>query len=145
VGLVIDTSALVAIERLAGRQAAGGAWAPLADSFASEDTVIPASVYAELLVGVELANHEQRAAARRARIEALVAHAGLIDFDAAIAAVWAHLFAALSRAGRSIPANDLAVAATAVHLEYGVLVGPSDEEHFRRIEGLRVVILGAAE
>jgi hypothetical protein len=37
-----------------------------------------------------------------------------------------------------IPANDLAVAATAVHLEFGVLVGPKDEEHYRRIPALAV-------
>ena len=36
-----------------------------------------------------------------------------------------------------IPANDLAVAATALQLEYGVLVGPQDEAHFRRVPGLR--------
>jgi predicted nucleic acid-binding protein len=41
-----------------------------------------------------------------------------------------------------IPANDLAVAATALHLEYGVLVGPEDEAHFRRVDGLRVVVTG---
>jgi predicted nucleic acid-binding protein len=42
-----------------------------------------------------------------------------------------------------IPANDLVVAATALELEYGVLVGPTDEAHFRRVPSLRVVVLGA--
>ena len=32
-----------------------------------------------------------------------------------------------------IPSNDLAVAATAQHLGFGVLVGPLDEHHFRRV------------
>jgi predicted nucleic acid-binding protein len=51
----------------------------------------------------------------------------------------------LSRSGRTVPANDLAVAATALYLDFGVLVGPSDERHFRQVEGLRVEILQEAE
>ena len=62
----------------------------------------------------------------------------IVEFDAAIAEEWAKLFAALSRRGQLIPSNDLAVAATAQHLGFGVLVGPSDEHHFRRVSGLRV-------
>ena len=68
---------------------------------------------------------------------------GLVEFGAGVAAQWARLFATLSRAGRLIPANDLMVAATAVFLEFGVLVGPRDEAHFRAVPGLRVVALGA--
>ena len=51
---------------------------------------------------------------------------------------WAELFTTLSRAGHLIPANDLAVAATALHLGFGVVVGPQDEAHFRSVPGLRV-------
>jgi predicted nucleic acid-binding protein len=141
-GLVIDTSALVAIERLAARRAtASEALAPLLASVGDEEVAIPVIVYAELHVGVELADSERRATARRRRIEALMAHATLVEFDAAIAPVWARLFSTLSRSGRAVPANDLAVAATAVHLDYGVLVGPDDEWHFRQVEGLRVEVL----
>jgi len=60
-----------------------------------------------------------------------------------VAERWADLHARLSRDGRLIPANDLAVAATALELGYGVLVGPSDEAHFRHVPALRVVALGA--
>ena len=35
-------------------------------------------------------------------------------------------------------AGILAVAATARHLGFGVLVGPDDERHFRAIDGLDV-------
>jgi predicted nucleic acid-binding protein len=52
---------------------------------------------------------------------------------------WAELFAVLSKPGRMIPSNDLAVAATARHLGYGALVGPTDEKRFRGVPGLRVV------
>jgi predicted nucleic acid-binding protein len=42
------------------------------------------------------------------------------------------------------PANDLMVSATAQFLEFGVLVGPRDEAHFRTVPGLRVEALRAA-
>ena len=130
-GLVIDTSALVAIER------AGEGWEAHLGTLAAEPTVIPAVVYAELLVGVRLADHADRAANRQARVEALVARFPIIDFTRETAARWADLFVTLSRAGTTIPSNDLAVAATALQLGFGVLVGPKDERHYRRVPGLR--------
>ena len=140
-GLVIDTSALIAIERRAAHTPSADAWTVLLQGLASEPAVLPAIVLAELLVGVSMADTAKRAAARRARVDALVAHVPIVDFDAAIAEEWARLFAALSRDGRLIPANDLAVAATAKRLDYGVLVGPSDERHFTTVEDLRVETL----
>lgn len=132
-GLVIDTSALVAIER-------GGAWLELENL--DEPAVLPAIVYAELLVGVRLADSERRAGERLAKIEALVTRMPLAEFGAEAAGHWADLFSALSRAGRLIPANDLAVAATARQLDFGVLVGPTDEAHFRRVPDLRIEVVG---
>lgn len=141
-GVVIDTSALVAADRLAARHSTTlEAWAPLVAQLGDESAVLPAIVYAELLVGVDLAGDSRRANARRARIDALIAYSPIVDFDATIARVWAKLFAATHRTGQAIPANDLAVAATALHLEYAVLVGPLDEQHFRAIQGLQVVAL----
>jgi predicted nucleic acid-binding protein len=136
-GLVIDTSALVALERSAGSWSDGLS--------ADEQASVPAIVYAELLVGVQLADHPRRAARRRAKIEALLSVAPVVEFGPAVAERWADLFARLSRDGRLIPANDLAVAATAIELGFGVLVGPRDEAHFRQVPGLRVVVLSARE
>jgi predicted nucleic acid-binding protein len=130
VGLVIDTSALVAVERSGSPDQA--------DLPADEPVALPAIVYAELLVGVELASTPARASARRTRVDTLARTTGIVDFTPEIAARWASLFAALSRRGQLIPANDLSVAATALHLGYGVLVGPGDEAHFRRVDNLRV-------
>ena len=104
---------------------------------AGERVAIPAIVYAELLVGVQLADTPTRAAHRRARVEALIARCPVVEFDSAVAERWADLFALLSRGGKLIPASDLAVAATALQLGFGVLIGPKNERHFRRIEGLR--------
>ena len=137
-GLVIDTSALIAVERHAANRKDLRAWSDALQGLASEPVVLPAVVLAELLVGVAMADTAMRAAARRARIDALVAHVPVVDFGAAIAEEWARIFAALSKHGRLIPANDLAVAATARHLDFGVLVGPSDERHFASVAGLRV-------
>ena len=132
-GLVIDTSALVALERLE---------TPWVEGFPEhEPASIPAIVYAELLVGVHLADSRRRAAARLAKVKALVATIPIVDFGPAIAERWADLYSRLSREGRLVPANDLAVAATALEQSCGVLVGPRDEAHFRAIPGLRVVVL----
>lgn len=132
---MIDTSALVALER------AGAAWEAALGELETEPVVVPAIVHAELLVGVKLADSPQRARARQAKVDVLLARVPVVDFTSETAERWADLFAALSRAGTPIPANDLAVAATAVQLGFGVLVGPRDERHFRRVGGLRCEVL----
>jgi tRNA(fMet)-specific endonuclease VapC len=132
VGLLIDTSALVAAER-----SRGGLEAALSE-LGEETVALPAIVYAELLAGVQLADTPARAAARRAKIDALAKRVPVVPFGIAAAERWAEVFAALQRAGTPIPANDLTVAATALELDFGVLVGPGDEAHFRRVAGLRV-------
>lgn len=134
-GLVIDTSAVVALER------STTPWEQALSSIGDEPVILPAIVYAELMVGVHLADTPSRAAIRRAKIDALLARVSIVEFGPEIAKRWAVLFAMLSREGRHIPSNDLAVAVTAVHLGFGVLVGPLDEAHFRRLPGLRVEAL----
>jgi len=136
-GLLIDTSALVMLER------AGSRWESLAAAVADEPLAMPAVVYAEALAGVFLADTVERAVRRRAKLDALAARVPVIEFDRQIADVWADLSARLSRSGVSVPSNDLAVAATALHLDCGVCVGPSDEKIFRAIPGLRVVVLSS--
>jgi predicted nucleic acid-binding protein len=134
VGLVIDTSAFIALER------APADWR----NAVPEPAAIPAIVCAEILVGVRMADTRRRAATRRAMFDTLLETVPVVDFRSREAERWATLYAQLSRRGGLIPANDLAVAATALELEYGVLVGPDDEAHFRRVPNLRVVVLGTA-
>ena len=81
---------------------------------------------------------------RRSKIDGLISRVPIVEFGAEVAERWADLFATLSREGRLIPANDLAVAATAFHLGFGVLVGPRDEAHFRVVPRLRVETLTVA-
>lgn len=134
-GLVVDTSALVAVERGGGSLQQPG----------SDETVaLPAIVLAELLVGVRMADSAKRAAARQRKVEALLDRVAVVPFDRYVAERWADLFADLRKNGTVIPSNDLCVAATALHLDFGVLVGPRDEEHFRRIPELRVEVLGGS-
>lgn len=131
-GLVIDTSALVAVERGAGS----------GSLMRSDETVaVPAIVLAELLVGVRMADTTERAAARQRKVDSLLDRVAVIPFDRFVAERWAELFAQLRRTGTPIPSNDLCVAATALYLDFGVLVGPGDEEHFRRVPELRVEVL----
>ena len=140
-GLVIDTSALVDVERAWPSTNKEDEWQRRLDALASETVVLPPIVLAEMWAGAALADTPARAAARRARIEALAAHVPLAEFDAGTAEVWGRMFAELSRLGALIPANDLTVAATARRLDYGVLIGAAGERHFRKVPGLRVEVL----
>lgn len=134
-GLIIDTSALVALER------ARAAARPL-ELDPGEIYTIPAIVWAEALVGVRLAANVDQAARRMARLEAIRGITGVQDFTPLVAVHYADIFSELSKSGGLIPQNDITVAATARFLQFGVLVGPSDEAHFRRVPGLRVQVLG---
>ena len=134
-GLILDTSAVVEVER-GGRN--------LAESLApytSESVAIPAIVWAELLVGVRLARDVDVAVRRRAKLEQLRLHIPIVEFDAHAAEHYADIFSECATAGQSIPQNDMAVAATARCLGYKVLVSLRDEEHFRRVRDLDVVVL----
>jgi predicted nucleic acid-binding protein len=137
-GLILDTSALVALERSAGSDH------PLS---LRPDVryFLPAIVWAEALVGVRLAADAPRAARRMARLEAIRRVAGIEDFTPVVAEHYADIHSELLRDGRLIPQNDIAVAATARALGSGVLVGPTDENPFRSIRGLEVEVLGAPE
>jgi predicted nucleic acid-binding protein len=109
---------------------------------ALEDTLtIPAIVWAEALIGVLLAESPVRAASRRKRLDNVKSALGIEPFSAEAAEHYAEIHATLARAGRMIPANDIAVAATARALGVGVLVGPQDEAHFRAVPGLTVSVL----
>ena len=133
-GLILDTSALVAWERAEN----AGQTVSLAEN---EELVMPAVVWAEALAGVRLADSAARAARRMARLEALRRVMGIEPFTVETAEHHADIFAELTQSGMMIPQNDIAVAATARCLGCGVLVGPKDEAHFRRIAGLEVRIL----
>jgi predicted nucleic acid-binding protein len=76
---VIDTSALVAVER------ASVSWETALSTLGDEPAALPAIVCAELLVGIHLARGAARAASRRAKIHALLERVLVVDFGWSIA------------------------------------------------------------
>jgi predicted nucleic acid-binding protein len=134
-GIVIDTSALVAVERRATDLSA------VLSIHGEEPVALPAIVWAELLAGVRLAKDTAIAARRRAFLEQIRLNIALVPFDDLVAEHYADIFAECLKTGTPIPQNDIAVAATARHLGYSVLVGSQDENHFRNVKGLNVIVL----
>lgn len=135
-GLILDTSALIALER-----SKGGSDAVSLDP--EEIYALPAIVWAEALIGVRMAANSTLAARRLARLEAVRRVTGIEDFTDLVSEHYADIFSELAGKGHLIPQNDIAVAATARWLDFGVLVGPEDEAHFRRISGLTVRVLSS--
>ena len=133
-GLILDTSAVIALERSKTNSH------PISLD-PMELYALPAIVWAEALTGVRLASNSSGAARRLARLEAIRRITGIEDFTDIVAEHYADIFSELSRSGTLIPQNDIAVAATARRLGFGVLVGPQDEAHFRRVSGLVVRVL----
>ena len=105
--LVLDTSALVEIER---RARAGKAIEGLLPW--DEEIILPAIVWAEALVGVRLAGSATVAARRQSRLDGLLARAGVEPFTATTAAHCADIVADLTARGCLIPQNDIAVGGT---------------------------------
>ena len=137
-GLVLDTSALIELERaLAAGQPSSWPW--------DDEIALPAIVWAEALIGVRMASSAVRAARRRAHLEAIRMQTGVEPFSAAMAEHYADIYAELAAQGTLIPQNDLAVAATARELQFGILVGPDDEAHFRRVQGVSVKVIGRTQ
>ena len=134
-GIVIDTSAIIELER------ARASWDPILERADDELVFLPAIVWGELMAGVHLADSVPRALKRRDRLNELRHAIPILPFTAEIAELWAELFAELQRAGTPIPANDLCVAATAIAHEHTVLVSSKDEAHYRRVPGATVLKL----
>ena len=96
----------------------------------------------ESLVGVRLADSAERAASRRAKIAAFADRVPIVDFGREIAERWADLFAVSERAVSSSRPT-ISPSLRRRQLGFGVVVGPSDEAHFRRVPNLHVQPLRA--
>jgi len=129
VGILVDTSVLVAIER--GQLDA----ATLVDS--AEPVAMAAISASELLHGM----HRLKSAVARTRaerfVERILAAVPIVSFDLAIARVHARLDAELSAAGTAVGDADLMIAATAVWLDYRVAT--RDLRSFPKVKGLEVL------
>ena len=120
-GIVLDTSFLIDLERRAGELPG------------AEPTAIAAITVSELLHGVLRADRRHRAA-RQARVEAILGAVDVVPFDERVARVHAEVWADLVKAGASLGAHDLQVVATAISL--GWPVATLDRRAFARVPGL---------
>ena len=128
-GLVVDSSSLVAAER--GQL---NLRVLLAES-ANEPVVIAAITASELLHGVHRLRGVNHARAE-IFVNALLDRVPVVSFDLDVARAHASLSAELRARGQTIGAHDLMIAATAVFLDYDVAT--RDVRSFPKIKGLRV-------
>ena len=131
-GLIIDTGVLIRLEKdpayvdlAVYRERYGGGY-------------VSTATCSELLVGVHLANAEERRLRRSAFVEALFALFRPLPFDLDVARVHAQLIAALPKNVR-LGAFDLIIGATAIRHGFAVITtNPGD---FRRMPGCQVEAL----
>ncbi len=132
-GLILDSSVLIRHERTEG-SGEFGQFAALDDAYISAITV------SELLVGVNLADSEERRTPRLAFVEGLLSILPVLDFTSETARVHADIYASLRQRGALIGAHDLIIAATALQHGYALLT--SNEREFSRVPGLQVLAPG---
>lgn len=131
-GLLIDSSVLIAVER--GRLDLAG----LLPAAGLEDVALSAVTASELLHGVHRAADSRRRLRRERFVEALLADFLVLPFDLAAARVHASLAADLARAGTDVGTRDLQIAATAIAAGYRIAT--ADARSFPRIPGSEVVL-----
>lgn len=135
-GLLIDTSVLVGLERAAKGDD------PSFERLRAEPAYLAAITASELLHGVHRADSPSRRARREAFVEALLDAVPVLPFDLAVARVHAGVWAELAQTGRLIGAHDLMIAATALVHDLALLT--RDARDFDRIDGLRLETWPAA-
>ncbi|NOX99163.1 MAG: type II toxin-antitoxin system VapC family toxin [Verrucomicrobia bacterium] len=134
-GIIIDTSAIIELER------GSGDWDGLLEASAGEEVFVAAATWGELNAGVHLADSVERALSRKAKLNALKNLVPVLPFTEELAEIWAELLAELYKKGNPISANDLAVITTAVFHGHRVLVSSKGEAHFRAVKRLEVMTL----
>lgn len=123
--LLLDTTFLVDADR---------SKASLDDLIADDDELAVAAVtFAELLVGVLLADDAHRAD-RQQFVDELRDLIPIVDYDAPVAAAHAELLVAVRRQGRPRGAHDLIIAATANATQREVV--SADSSAYRDLPGV---------
>ena len=129
-GVVVDTSALIDIERRGGDL--GGL-----EGLAQRERAFVATIsLSELLVGAYRANGIARRVRRESFARELIENAMLAPFDEQAARVHARLLAEMTTQGQLIGAHDMLIAATAMSLDCDVLT--VNVRDFGRVPGLVV-------
>ncbi len=130
-GVVLDTSVLVAAERGAVR------FDSLLESLGEEPVAITAITASELLHGCHRAEAAGVRARRAAFVDAVLEAVPVLPFGLAEARRHAEVWAELARTGAMIGAHDLLIAATA--LAQGHALVTTNRREFDRVPGLRLV------
>ena len=99
-----------------------------------DEVAVSAVVAAELWTGVSKSAYEERS---RNAVKAFLAYVIVLDWPAEAATLYGEIRARLERAGRSIGAMDLLIAAHALHQQAALVT--RNQTEFRRVGGLRVV------
>jgi tRNA(fMet)-specific endonuclease VapC len=133
VGLILDTSVLIAAER--GRLRFGD----LLAAHSGEQIFIASITASEILHGVERASPPERKTARSEIMERFLEHFEVIDLDLNVARRHAILWADLEKRGTMIGAHDLIIGATA--LAYDHRVATLNRSEFARIPELPLIEL----
>jgi tRNA(fMet)-specific endonuclease VapC len=128
VGLILDTSLLVAEERGRFRL-----W-DFCEAHYPDDQLITAITVTELLHGVERAKPGPLREQRRRKVEGVLANFTALSFDAEIARLHAEVWARLTVAGTPIGPHDLIIAAIALH--HGFALATLNTAEFQRVPGL---------
>jgi predicted nucleic acid-binding protein len=128
VGLIIDTSVLIATER--GDLDYNEWWGDIS-------IYISSITITELLIGVYRANTEARRIKRAAFVEHIVAGIMNLPFDEEAARVYAQISASLFAKNITLGVHDMLIAATAISNGHKVIT--MNEKDFKRIPGLEVI------
>jgi tRNA(fMet)-specific endonuclease VapC len=129
-GVVVDTSALINIERR------GGDLGDLVALAQRERAFVATISLSELLVGALRADSIARRVRRESFVDDLIANAMLAPFDEHAARAHAYLLADMTAHGQLIGAHDMLIAATALSLFCDVLT--VNVRDFGRVPGLVV-------
>jgi tRNA(fMet)-specific endonuclease VapC len=111
--LILDTNVLVGYERGAIERRA----------LDDDDLAITAITIAEFRTGIELADSEARAAARRRVLDAVTSSVEVLDYTEATAMHHGRLLAQVRRSGQPRSAHDLIIAAHAIETGRTILSG----------------------
>lgn len=129
-GVIFDTSVLIAIER--GSLNIEG----LVKGRENELFGISAITASELLHGVHRAGSEKRRLKRAAYVEKIIETFPIYPFELSAARIYARIWAHLTKRGITIGAHDLMIASTAISIGFSVMT--SDMRDYRKIKGLKV-------
>lgn len=126
-GLLIDTSALIQLER---------GLATKSELLKDRQAAISVVTVSELLHGVHRAGNEIRRSWRQGLVDDILASFILLPFDLRTARVHAEIWARLGSRGQIIGDRDLMIAATAISNDLELLT--LNSRHFSRIDSLRL-------